>query len=173
MDDLTKLAIKYKTDKWGRHNYTPYYHRMFKGIRKDVKKVIEIGVAKGRGLRMLRDYFPNAMVYGAEITKQKIFKEDRIEVFECDQSKVGDLTRLLDKTGRDIDIVIDDGSHRPEDQILSALTIMPLLKKDAIYIIEDVHFPHLVKYFEDYICEVVRLSNRFDDRLFILRHKQL
>jgi hypothetical protein len=171
MAQLTELAIKYGTDKWGKHNYTPYYHELFKDRRETVKKVLEIGAAEGAGLRMFRDYFPNAMVYGAEIDKKRIFKEDRIEVIECDQSKVEDLAKLLEKTGFDIDIMIDDGSHKPKDQVLTALTVLPLIKKEAIYVIEDVADPSIIEYFEDYACEIVKLSKRYDDRLLIIRQK--
>lgn len=172
MDELTNLAIKYGTDKWGKHKYTPYYHKLFKGMKKYVKKVVEVGAAEGAGLRMFREYFPNAMIYGAEIDKKRIFKEDRIEVIECDQSKVKDLAKLLDKTGFDIDIMIDDGSHKPKDQVLTALTVLPLIKKEAIYVIEDVADPTILEYFEDdYACEIVKLSKRYDDRLLIIRHR--
>jgi len=171
LDELSELAIKYGTDKYGKHTYTPYYFELLKKRRHVIKKVIEIGTAEGASLFMWRDFFPNATIYGAEIDKDRIFKEDRIEVIECDQSKVEDLADLLSKTGLDIDIMIDDGSHDPKDQVLTALTVLPLIKKEVIYIIEDVADPKIIKYFEDYACEVVKLSKRYDDRLIIIRHK--
>ena len=171
MNDIKRLGLKYGTDKVTKHNYDEVYHKLFKDKRETVKKVVEIGAGEGLGLRMFRDYFPKAIIYGAEIDKKRIFKEDRIEVIECDQSNVDDLTRLLDKTGFDIDIMIDDGSHKPKDQVITALTVMPLIKKEAIYVIEDVADPTIIKYFEDYACEVVVLSKRYDDRLIIIRHK--
>jgi hypothetical protein len=92
MDQLTKLAVKYKTDKWGKHHYTPVYYDLFKDRRETVKNVIEIGVAEGAGLFMWREFFPNATIYGAEFDKQRVDflmgeERDRITVFKCDQSK--------------------------------------------------------------------------------------
>src|SRR3990167_2507206 len=140
MDKLTELAIKYKTDKWGKHHYTPHYYEMFRNNskRRRVKKVLEIGVGEGAGLRMFRDFFPNAMIYGADNDGTRIFKEDRIEVIPCDQSKKEDLIMLFDIIGLDIDLVIDDGSHKPEDQVYTCMSVMPNLKKGCVYVIEDV-----------------------------------
>lgn len=172
MDELTLLAIKYGTDKWGKHNYTPYYYDLFKNSRKWVKKVLEIGVAEGAGIRMFRDFFPNAIIYGAEIDEKRCITEERIEVFKCDQSSVNDLAYLLDKCGSDIDIIIDDGSHDPKHQIITALTLMPLLKKETLYIIEDVSDPSITKAFGDYDYKLVEVGTRYDDRLLIIRNKQ-
>jgi 8-demethyl-8-alpha-L-rhamnosyltetracenomycin-C 2'-O-methyltransferase len=171
MDFLTELAIKYRTDKWGKHNYTPYYFELFKGMRDWVKKVVEVGVAEGAGVRMFRDFFPNAMIYGAEIDKKRIFSEDRIRVIKCDQSKTDDLVNFLSITGFDIDIFVDDGSHEPKHQVHTCLTVLPLLKKESVYIIEDVSEPSIVEYFEDFDYKLVRVGERYDDQLLILRQK--
>jgi|TARA_R100000049_G_C1938188_1_gene82108 hypothetical protein len=180
MDDLTKLAIKYGTDKWGKHHYTPYYYNMFKDRREKVEKVLEIGVGEGAGLRMWRDFFPNAMIYGAEIDTNRLFIEDRIEVIRCDQSYYDDLIYLVQRIGidfADIDIVIDDGSHRPEDQVFTCKTLMPLLDDRAIYVIEDVADEEileksvgfkLVKMLSGYYVNVKKVGDRYDDRLVIV-----
>lgn len=173
MDKLTQLAIKYGTDKWGKHHYTPVYYDLFNKRRKDIEKVLEIGVAEGAGLRMYRDFFPNAIIYGAENDPNRVFIDPPIQVFRCDQSSQNDLIRLVHKTGPDLDIVIDDGSHKPEDQILTASTLLPLLNKGLTYIIEDVadrglsmKFPMLGA---EYELEVMDLSMRYDDRLIIIK----
>src|SRR3990167_1132624 len=102
MDELSKLGIKYGTDKIGKHNYLPVYYDLFKDRRNEIKKVLEIGVGEGAGLRMFRDFFPDAMIYGAEIDETRVFKEDRIEVIKCDQTKMVDLVNLVSKTGNDV-----------------------------------------------------------------------
>lgn len=172
LDDLTLLAIKYGTDKWGKHNYTPAYYDLFKDSKQWVRKVLEIGVAEGAGVRMFRDFFPKAMIYGAEIEEKRVIHEERIEVFECDQSKPDDLIKLLSNTGFDLDIVIDDGSHKPKDQIITALTILPLLKKESLYIIEDVADKSIERAFDDYDYKWIECGDRYDDRLLVIRHKQ-
>ena len=180
MDELTKLAIKYKTDKWGKHSYTPIYNDLFEVERLRIKKVLEIGVAEGAGVRMFRDYFPVATIYGAEIDKKRIFKEDRIEVFECDQANSQDLKDLIKKTGTDLDIVIDDGSHEPFDQFSTCINIIQLLTSDFIYIIEDVADNELIKRLgneihigkKKFIADEIKLGARYVDRLIIVRPKK-
>ena len=179
MDELTKLAIKYGTDKWGKHSYTPMYHDLFKPVRPIIKKVLEIGAGEGLGLRMFRDYFPNAMIYGGEIEKERCFKEDRIEVYECDQSKKKDLEKLLEKTGTDLDIVIDDGSHEPFDQMSTCINIISMLTSDFIYVIEDVADDDLIKRLgqeivigkKKFYADEIKLGERYDDRVIIIRPK--
>lgn len=176
MDDLTKLAVKYGTDRHpgSKHSYTPYYFELLEGKRQTIKKVLEIGVGEGPGLRMWQDFFPNALIYGAEVDPNRLFEEGRIKVLECDQSKIEDLASVIRQTGADIDFVVEDGSHKPEDQILTCLTLMPLLKEDVIYIIEDVADLNIIKSLTDYNIEVPKLERRkerYDDWLVVVRKK--
>lgn len=172
MDTLTKLAIKYKTDKWGKHNYTPHYYKMFqnRGKRKRIKKVLEIGVGEGAGLRMFRDFFPNARIYGAEIEANRLFKEDRIEVIPCDQTNKDDLVMLFDIIGLDIDLVVDDGSHKPKDQVFTCLSTLPRLKKDCVYVIEDVADMSILEPIsKHYTTNTIECGKRYDDRLIVIK----
>lgn len=169
MDMLSELALKYKTDRWGKHHYTPIYYKLFKHKRNSVKKVLEIGVAEGAGLYMWRDFFPEAKIYGAEIDHQRVFSEYHIKVFLCDQSKEEHLLNLLSFTGVNLDFVVDDGSHKPEDQVFTALKILQVLKKGAIYVIEDVADPKIIERFDNFNCKMVECGKRYDDRLLIIR----
>lgn len=177
MDELTKLAIKYGTDKWSqKHHYTPVYYEMFKDKRNEVKKVLEIGPAEGAGLFMLRDFFPNAMIYGAEIDQERVDKLqglDRIKVFKCDQSKMSDLKNFIDFDKDYIDIVIDDGSHKTSDQFFSACYLLNSGLGLGTYIIEDVHETDLAelinKSFDYQLNALVQeCGDRYDDNLIII-----
>lgn len=172
MNTLAQLGLKYGTDKGTKHNYLDVYYELFrnKGKRRGVKKVLEIGVAEGAGVRMFRDFFTNAMIYGAEIEEGRIFSEDRIQVIRCDQSSFADLLNLVDTIGHDIDLIIDDGSHRPEHQLYTCLQLLPLLQKGSIYIIEDVAVEEVFKGIpEKWNKELKRVGKRYDDQLIIIR----
>lgn len=176
-DLLTKIAIKHGTDRHpkSKHSYTPFYYKLFKKNRKKIKKILEIGVGEGSGLLMWQDFFPNAKIFGAENDPKRIFKENRIDVFYCDQSSAENLKALIGITGSNIDFVVDDGSHKPEDQILTCLTLMPLLNKNVIYVIEDVADLSIVKSLTEYNLEIPALERkrpRYDDYLIIVRHKK-
>lgn len=175
MNKLEELGLKYGTDKIGKHNYLPVYYDLFhnQSKRRKVKKVLEIGVAEGAGLFMFRDFFPNATIYGAEIDQARVDAlqgKERIEVYKCDQSNPEDLVSLFVKIRLDIDLVIDDGSHKPEHQVYTCLSILPSLDKGAIYVIEDVADESIVKEIEKfYKPEVIRVGKRYDDVLVIIR----
>lgn len=193
---LCKLAYKYGTDKCPRikHNFTPYYYSLFKSMRKSAKLIFEMGIGyykdiektditydpnlkrwyrKGASLKMWRDFFPNAQIIGADIRPITQFEEERIKTYVCDESDAKQVRKLLKKFGERIDIFIDDASHKPDLQVLLAKTALPLLKKDVIYIIEDVTYPKYIgKHLEKYDCEVVKCSKRWrDDNLVIVRKK--
>lgn len=203
---LCKIAYKYGTDKCPqlKHSYTPVYYELFKDKRDSIKKVLEMGIGyyktmehvaviydkglkrfyqKGASLKMWRDFFPNAQIYGADIAPETMFKEERIATFLCDETKEEQIADLINQTGSDIDIFIDDGSHRWQHQAFLAKTILPMLKKDVIYIIEDVGFPqHIMEVLEDYKCSIPRLpytlykrgtmKNKIPkDRLMVVKNK--
>ena len=178
-DPLSELAIKYKTDKWGKkHHYTPLYYDLFKDRREKVKKVLEIGVGEGASLRMWRDYFPNALIYGIDNLTERVFEEVGIRVLKADQGHEGQLLEALDEilpSPKDLDLVIDDGSHKTSDQIFSCMTILPKLSDSAVYVIEDVREPDCVentlnKVFEfQYDCSVVNCGSRYDDNLVVIK----
>jgi hypothetical protein len=153
---LCKIAYKYGTDKCPQlnHCYTPFYYELLKNRLYSIKKVLEIGIGNrqiqkefithyttGASLRMWRDFLPNAQIYGADNDPETMFKSRRIKTIICDETKKEDLEKLIEITGRDIDLLIDDGSHNSRDQNFLCQTLKPILKKDVIYIIEDVRLP--------------------------------
>lgn len=191
MTPLCELAFKYRSDKCPfvgtlPHSYTPFYYELLKDKRESIKKVVELGTGTpdtmildkyitGAGLRMWRDFFPNAMVYGADIKPESVFTDDRIETFQYDLSKKENLLELISKTGTDVDLFIDDASHKRDDQILAALTLMPLFKKDVIYIIEDIKFLQPIRwalrpYYNIYEPRFPNPTSR-GDRLIVVSHK--
>lgn len=172
MNNLDKLALKYRADKWGKHNYTPVYFDIFGARINTVKKVVEIGTGEGASIAMWADFFPYAKIYGADIDPQRVTlkPQARIEIIGCDQSKEQDLINLVARTGINVDLFVDDGSHLPQDQLFTCLTVMPYLSKKVIYVIEDVADSTIVDHLNEYNVELVRVGKRYDDQLVIVRH---
>ena len=169
---LCELAYNYGTDKCPRikHPYTPFYYDLLGKKKDSIKKVLELGVQKGASLRMWRDFFPNAQIYGMDIAEKTLIKEERIETYLGDGTKEEDLVKVIEKIGSDIDLFIDDGSHRRADQIATCKILRPMLK-DAIYIIEDVSYPGtLISELSDFKIEIPNLDTRYrDDRLVVVK----
>ncbi|MBI3316625.1 MAG: class I SAM-dependent methyltransferase [Candidatus Omnitrophica bacterium] len=135
---LDELAIKHGTDKSSlHHNYTEPYFQIFQPLRQKKLKLVEIGVYNGSSLRMWEDFFPNAEIYGIDLDpKAMAHQKGRIKIALGDQNDENFLQRFQKKVGK-IDILIDDGSHRPEHQLKSLNCLFPSLLKNGIYVIED------------------------------------
>ena len=189
LDKLSQLAFKYETDKCPqlKHPFTPFYYNLLKNKQKSIKKVLEIGVGSremdwwrsyrtGASLFMWRDFFPNAQIYGADNNPKAMVSANakRIKTFLCDQSNRENLLNLIEQTGPNIDLVIDDGSHRSNDQIFTCLTLMPIINKSVIYIIEDAVFTRKISTaLNQYTCWVPNLNGKFkDDKLVVVTNKQ-
>lgn len=138
---LSKLAHLYNTDKhfsWHPHHdgdyghsYIPFYEQLFHG--RIVNALLEIGIESGASLRMWRDYFPDAMIFGIDIDPKTLFQEDRIITVHGNAALPTELTDLAP-----YDIIIDDGSHEPDEQIAAAKNFLRLLHPGGVYVIEDI-----------------------------------
>lgn len=53
----------------------------------------------GASLRVLRDYFPNALIVGADIDKSVLFQEARIKTCYVDQLDAESVRRLWQSVG--------------------------------------------------------------------------
>jgi hypothetical protein len=206
---LGGLADKYGTDKgfnnlnnrifynnWHPHNYTEFYAKIFDHTRQHLKNILECGIGSndptvpsnmgteykpGGSLRMWRDYFYNAEIYGADIDKNILFEDNRIKTFYVDQLIPMSIKNMWDKINKkNFDLIIDDGLHSYEAGITFFNQSIKYLSINGIYIIEDVdpsYLHELVAYFDNsFYVEVIRLkSNKFnflkDNNLILIKHK--
>jgi predicted O-methyltransferase YrrM len=138
--DLTRLADKYGTDKgssW--HKYTEVYAYFFAPMRNDARKILEIGVENGASLKMFRDYFPKATIYGIDIEDSSRLNSARIRTFVANQEDVNQLRKFIEACGSDFDLILDDGGHSMPQQQVSLGFLFPHVKPGGYYIVEDVH----------------------------------
>ena len=180
------------------HNYTDFYHLLFGSMREHVKNVFECGIGTnnpqlkssmglkgkpGASLRVWRDYFPNAKIYGVDIDKEIIFQEDRIVTFYCDQTSKESIVRFLENASLapgSLQIIIDDGLHEYQAGISLFQEMKEYISSDGFYIIEDVRKSDKLKYinyfnkfrkqFDCYIVNLHRNSAKLgDNSLIVLR----
>ena len=175
--NLKPIAAKYGSDKCAWHSYGPIYDSIFAGAT--VRKVLEIGIGckavmgesyeNGASLRMWAEYFPDAEIYGLDISPDALVNEGRIHSHVCDQGKIQSLLAARDFIGSDFDLIVDDGSHQPEHQILSACVFWPRVAPGGRYVIEDVWDAALVSSFLPFVYQIIELKiGRVpDDRLII------
>lgn len=154
---LAELADKYGTDKNVSSYIKDSYEEFFKPFKDKFKSILEIGVGTldktmphsfcgvlnhhphykpGGSLRMWRDYFIQANVYGMDIAQDCLIKEDRIETFIADSRDWDQVERVLGEL--EFDLIIDDGDHNAASQLITFSNLRSFLKPSCVYIIEDV-----------------------------------
>ncbi len=136
---LDEIAIKYNTDKSSKlHNYTARYDVYFSGMRHEKLKILEIGIQSGFSLKTWKEYFQNSKIFGIDIADCSHIDEDRIKTLQGSQNDLSFLKKVNDLYGP-FDIIIDDGSHISSDMRISFDFLFPLLKKEGLYVVEDLH----------------------------------
>ena len=141
MKTLSELAKKHKTDKYTHKylgkNYLDFYSDWMSKKRFEVTKFLEIGVRGGASLRMWKDFFPNASIYGIDIDPTcKSHEEDRVKIFIGSQNNKEFLEQVMQEVG-EVDMILDDGSHIVKHMIFSFNVLFNSVKKEGLYIIED------------------------------------
>lgn len=163
-------------DKGTCHSYIDEYERLLLPYRSN-STILEIGVYHGLSIRMWKEYFINSTIVGVDIqdydSKIEQLRNDGFDIILHDATKESFLEEIKNY---EFDVVIDDGSHWLEDQIATFKLLKSKMKKDSIYVIEDIvtdlnHFLNEFNKLHDNI-EVIDLrhvKNRFDDILVIFR----
>ena len=105
--------------------------------------VLEIGVCAGGSLEMWRHYFGDKChIYGVDIYEAcKCYENEHTKIFIGDQED-----RIFWKDFKKrvpyIDIIIDDGSHRTDQQIATLEEMLPHIRPGGVYLCEDLHGLH-------------------------------
>ncbi len=167
---------------WYAHTFTDYVSRLFDHCRPHVLRVYENGIgtntttmqssmgANGRpgaSLRVWRDYFPNARIYGSDIDQNILFEEHRIKTYFVDQRNPNAIQSMWQKIGEhDFDLMIDDGLHAFDAGRTLFENSISKIASTGIYIIEDVmpgDQTNYMRYFEktDYRVDFVNLNRPY------------
>lgn len=121
-----------KTDKGTSHSYIEFYEQQLFRFRDMPIKLLEIGVNRGKSLRLWSQYFthPDAKIIGLDI-KPVSLPIPRVTVLMGDAKK-------YDPGDQTFDVIIDDGSHNVLDQFTAFDNLWPKLSLGGLYVIEDV-----------------------------------
>jgi hypothetical protein len=145
---------------WKWNHYFDAYHRHFGKFVGTNVNVLEIGVYSGGSLEMWRHYFGSGChVYGVDIEKAcKCYEDESTTIFIGDQGDRDFWKSFKGKTPP-IDILIDDGGHRTEQQIVTLEEMLPHLRPGGVYLCEDVRGEH--NGFSGYMQGIVANLNAF------------
>lgn len=125
-------------DKWP--HYFSVYDRHFSPWRGKAPRVLEIGVYQGGSLDMWEHYLgPRAVLVGVDIDEAAIRMADPGRTIVLgDQADPEFLRSVVEQHGP-FDIIIDDGGHTMEQQIVSIETLFPTLNDGGVFLAEDTH----------------------------------
>ncbi len=143
MNSLIDIGKKYPTNK-NKSGFIELYNNFFPQFRNKKINILEIGVDNGDSLRLWRDYFTEANICGIDI-ENKNFKIKNVEILYGDQTDYKFLKSVIKKF-KNFDIIIDDGSHKSKDIILSFKFLFNYLNDDGFYIIEDLQTSYITRY---------------------------
>lgn len=152
-NDLDKIALVCGTDKSSRwHNYTSIYVNYFAALRNTPIKFLEIGFAQGCSARTWDQYFVNgqSQLYFIDVD-QNCYRStsglsQRCKLDMVDQADSNALRSYIERVGGNFDVIIDDGRHIMEQQIVSFCELFPHVKSGGVYIIEDLHTSYSEEY---------------------------
>jgi SAM-dependent methyltransferase len=148
--DMCLIGAKYASDKSPlnldnvyRHAYTPIYNLLFAQMKNRPIDVAEIGVLQGEGLKIFREFFPEARLFGFEFDTELIDSVNRLgmektRIAFIDVAEEDCITRAFEEAGTKFDIIIDDSSHEANHQINVIRRCAPFLKPGGMLIIEDI-----------------------------------
>ncbi len=130
------------------HKYSQFYEKFFKKVKNKNLNIFEIGSFKGNATASLFFYFKNSQIYTGDLYPDLFsYKSKRIKNFKINNSSENDLIKFSKKAK--YDIIIEDAGHYLKDQIISLFKLFPSLKKNGLFIIEELDFPDTRKDMND------------------------
>jgi hypothetical protein len=132
--DSIPLKLYFESHKEGKgivkwiHYFNIYQKHFDKFVGKEVN-VVEIGVFSGASLEMWKRYFGSkCRVYGIDIREEcKSYEDEKTKIFIGDQAD-RKFWKQFRKQVPCVDIVIDDGSHATEQQIVTLEEMLPHIR---------------------------------------------
>lgn len=155
---LDQIGLKYGTDKASTgHNYCKIYDRYLSPKRVNPVVLLEVGIGGeehidrgGQSLRMWREYFtnPRAKIIGIDLYKKRLALPAGVTIYQGSQDDPEFLTWIMGKEGTP-DIIVDDASHHNARTIKTfELLFREWLKKDGLYICEDIHTSYWTEFYD-------------------------
>ncbi len=124
--------------------YFDTYDALFERYRGKEITFVEIGIFTGGSLFMWRDYLGDkARIIGIDLNPNAVkWEEHGFEIFIGSQSDEDFWEDFIKKVGP-IDVVLDDGGHTYEQQIVTTECLIDSIKDGGMLVVEDTHTSYL------------------------------
>lgn len=127
--------------------YFPVYDRLFSRFAGTEFTFVEVGVLNGGSLFMWRELFGDkARIIGVELNPEaKRWEKDGFEIFIGSQSDPAFWKNFFAEVGP-IDVLLDDGGHTFEQQIITLESALPHIKDGGLLVVEDTHTSYMPEF---------------------------
>jgi cephalosporin hydroxylase len=124
--------------KWD--HYFDIYDKHFAKYRGQKLNILEIGISHGGSMQLWKKYFGEGVhVYAIDVNPDcKKLEEQNTTIFIGSQSDRGFLRNVSGQLP-ELDIIIDDGGHTMEQQLVSFEMLYSKVKEGGLYVVEDTH----------------------------------
>ncbi len=128
-------------------SYFAIYESLFSRYINNEIIFVEIGILNGGSLFMWRDYFgPKARIIGIDLNPNaKKWEKYGFEIFIGNQTDKKFWDHFKKEVGP-VDIVLDDGGHTYEQQIITTESLLDNINDGGIIVVEDTHTSYMDGY---------------------------
>lgn len=184
MSTLRDLIDNKNTDKDTAHSYLDTYEALLSSKKETATAIVEVGVQHGGSIKLWRDYFVNADIYGIDTNEidrdciTELKKDSRVTLLIPNDGYSEKTVSLFTEKELQFDMIMDDGPHVIELMKQFITLYLPLLKPDGVMIIEDVCSIDWIPILKDSVPEEFKqyiqvfdlrhIKDRKDDILFVI-----
>lgn len=130
--------------KWD--SYFPVYERTLARFVGKGITLVEVGVANGGSLVMWQSYLRDARIIGVDNNpRARELAPPGVEIIIGDQASPEFWERFYKSVGP-IDVLLDDGGHTNEQQIVTVTHALRHVRDDGLILVEDVHASYQSEY---------------------------
>lgn len=153
------LSVKYSS-------YFQVYEELFSRYRNKPTTFVEVGVLNGGSLFMWRDYFgPEARIIGIDFNPfARKWEGSGFEIHIGNQGDPRFWEGFFSAVG-EVDVVLDDGGHTNEQQIVTAHRCIPHIRNGGMLIVEDTGTSYLKAYGNPSRYSFINYSKKMIDRI--------
>lgn len=189
MTTLSELVNNSYTDKNTTHSYLNLYQNLLQRKKETAKHVLEIGIGdfgekNGGSIKLWKDYFKNATIYGLDIlpisrVMDELITNQRVKLYTSINAydETFFTNTFLNKNIK-CDVLLDDGPHTLASMVLFIRLYSQIMADDGILIIEDVQSIDWIKILKNEVPQHLKLfvkvydlranKNRYDDIVFTI-----